>query len=183
MARSEARVALRGATARQSAPPRGGGQPIASNRPPAGAAFAYETAIVAMDEQWARIDALDSKAGIILAADGVLFGLLFTKGVSVLKSQGWVAGVILGLLGLSFVLALASILTRNFDRAPAPRTVADLSGYDADWLRWMFLPNVLDAYDVNKGKVQGKARLLAGAIFTLLVSVLTMGTYLIVSVA
>ena len=45
--------------------------------PPHGASFAFDNAAKALDEQMGRIESLDAKAGVLLAADGVLAGLLF----------------------------------------------------------------------------------------------------------
>lgn len=42
---------------------------------PEGASFAYAVAIAALDEQLRRIEALDTKAGILMAVDGVIAGL------------------------------------------------------------------------------------------------------------
>ena len=47
---------------------------------PQGASFAFDNAAKALDEQLGRIESLDAKAGILLAADGVLAGLLFATG-------------------------------------------------------------------------------------------------------
>jgi hypothetical protein len=45
--------------------------------PPKEADFAFDNASKALGEQLQRIEALDAKAGILLAADGVVVGLLF----------------------------------------------------------------------------------------------------------
>lgn len=44
---------------------------------PAGAEFAYEVGVRALESQSRRVDSLDTKAAVILAVDGVLAGLLF----------------------------------------------------------------------------------------------------------
>lgn len=43
---------------------------------PLGAPFAFEMALRSLDEQLERINALDTKAGVLIAADGVIVGLL-----------------------------------------------------------------------------------------------------------
>ena len=45
---------------------------------PEGSGFAFEMSLRALDEQLRRIEALDSKAGILIAADGILAGLLLS---------------------------------------------------------------------------------------------------------
>lgn len=42
--------------------------------PPQGASFAFDNAAKALDEQMGRIESLDAKAGVLLAADGYLLG-------------------------------------------------------------------------------------------------------------
>ncbi len=47
------------------------------NEIPQSAAFAFDIAREALAEQLARTDSIDSKAGILLAADGLLAGLIY----------------------------------------------------------------------------------------------------------
>jgi hypothetical protein len=46
---------------------------------PRGASFAYAVAEQSLDEQLGRIEALDAKAGIVIATNGVLAALLFGR--------------------------------------------------------------------------------------------------------
>ena len=50
---------------------------MVDQRAPQGASFAFDNAARSLDEQLGRIESLDAKAGVLLAADGVLAGLLF----------------------------------------------------------------------------------------------------------
>ncbi len=53
--------------------------------------FAFENAAKALHEQLGRLESLDAKAGVLLAADGVLAGLLFAtdSGRSFRAPSGW----------------------------------------------------------------------------------------------
>jgi len=64
----------------------------------------------ALDEQLRRIEALDAKAGILVAADGVLGGLLFgagsvirnaPRGVAISASVALIASLVLALLAFA----------------------------------------------------------------------------------
>jgi hypothetical protein len=65
---------------------------------PPGASFAFDAGIRTLDEQLHRIDALDTKAGVLLAAAGVLSGFLLADRSSLAqapKAVGMTAIVVL----------------------------------------------------------------------------------------
>jgi hypothetical protein len=147
-----------------------------TSRTPRGATFAYETATSALGEQLRRIDALDSKAGLLLAAASVLAGLLWSDGPS--RPESSVAlSIVTILVTLSLLAAVLALSSRKYLIAPRPEVVAELAAADADRIRWHLIGNVLEAVEVNRDRIQFKARLLTFGQVTLLVSILVLGGY------
>jgi hypothetical protein len=152
--------------------------PEAKPMPP-GSSFAYEVGVSSLEEQRKRIDALDSKAGVTLAAAGVFAGFVF-RGDTLLRGAPPVigaAGAIL--LVLSMLGALFAFADRRYRIAPAPEAVAAMMSFPDDWLRWRFLGNVLEAVEVNRGKLSVKARWLTAAQTALLAAVMVIGGYFV----
>jgi hypothetical protein len=147
--------------------------------PPQGASFAFDNAAKALDEQMGRIESLDAKAGVLLAADGVLAGLLFaTDSVLTQAPRALGVSVTISLL-FSILLALLAFSTRKYETAPTPEAVISLMEQGGDaWLKWRFLGNVVVALTINRGKLERKARLLSSAIGFLFIVVLLLGGYL-----
>ena len=85
---------------------------------PEGAGFAYDVGIRAIDEQLRRIEALDSKAGILIAADGVLVGLLLGGRSLLGRIPALASGLGLALVLASLLLALLSFAGRQYSSAP-----------------------------------------------------------------
>jgi hypothetical protein len=103
---------------------------------PQGATFAFDIAHGALDKQLSRIDSIDTKAGVLLAADGILAGLIVARG-SVLETAPWWIAVpaIISIL-LSFGATLRALAGRSYEIAPTPEEVARLSGASERWIRW-----------------------------------------------
>jgi len=93
---------------------------------PAGASFAFERSVKALAEQLARIEALDGKAGILIAGGGVLAGLLFGRGSLLVDAPRWMVGIAAIALTGSLVLGLLAFWTRRYDVAPRPEALAQL---------------------------------------------------------
>lgn len=157
---------------------------ISDQQPPIGATFAFDNAKYALEEQLQRIEALDAKAGVLLAADGVLAGLLFATS-SVLFQAPRVIGIGVAVsLFLSLLFALLALLARKYEIAPSPPAVVGLMEQgDENWLKWRFLGNLLVALDINRNKLVVKARVLIAAIASLGIVVLMLGAYLIYALA
>jgi hypothetical protein len=149
---------------------------------PAGSGFAYEVAIRALDEQLHRVETLDSKAGILIAADGLIVGLLQTPRSSLSEAPSAIAVVVLGAVIGSLLFALISFSVRRYDLVPSPRAVIRFMERNQPWLRWRFLGNLLDAIDTNHDKIETKARWLVAAGAGLFAAAAVMGGYLIYAV-
>ena len=147
--------------------------------PPQGALFAFGNAAKALDEQLGRIESLDAKAGVLLAADGVLAGLLFaTDSVLIHAPRALGVAITVSLL-FSILLALQAFSTRKYETAPTPEAVIGLMEQVLDaWLKWRFLGNVVVALTINRSKLERKARLLSSAIGFLFIVVILLGGYL-----
>lgn len=145
---------------------------------PAGAGFAYASSLRSLDEQLRRIEALDTKAGILLAADGVLAGFLFTRGSILLEAPEWIGIFAATAVLISMTLALLGFATRNYTTAPRAQAIARRASAPQAWLEWRSVPNVLRAIDANALNLVRKARLIGLSVLSLLVGVLTTGAYL-----
>jgi hypothetical protein len=144
---------------------------------PKSASFAFEIATISLREQIQRVDALDTKAGILLAADGIAATLVFNR--NALPTATPTAIILVS--GLAVLTSLASTLisfvNRNYALAPTPEVVTGLADTPEDWIRWRMIGNLLEALDVNRAKLRQKARFLTGGQFALLVGLVVMGGY------
>jgi hypothetical protein len=146
---------------------------------PPGSSFAYDVAVFSLEEQRKRIDALDSKAGVTLAAAGVFAGFLF-RGDSLLRGAPSAVGA--GgsiLLVLSMLAALLAFANRRYRIAPAAEAVAGMMSFPDEWLKWRFLGNLLEAVEVNRAKLSDKTRWLTAAQAALLAAVGVIGGYFV----
>jgi membrane protein YdbS with pleckstrin-like domain len=146
-------------------------------RVPEGASFAYDVGARSVDEQLRRTEALDTKAGLILASDGVLAGFVFSSD-SLLRTAPRAVGVLVGvLILLSITMALLAFWNRRYESAPSPEQLVRLMAADEAWLKWRFLSNVLNALKTNRRKLDRKAALLTCALVSLIAAVWTLGGY------
>jgi hypothetical protein len=148
---------------------------------PDGAPFAYNVAGAALDEQLRRIEVLDSKAGILIAADGVLAGLLFGRLSLILAAPRALSAIVVGLVVISLLLGLIAFANRRYRTAPHPAAVLRLMAAPEAWLRWRFLGNLQGALLENEGKLTWKARYLTAAQVSLFVGVALGGYFILES--
>jgi len=154
---------------------------MAGGGTPQGATFAFDVALRSLEEQLARIDALDSKAGILLATDGIIASLVMGRGTILSVAPTGIVLAIAAPVLLSLIAALVALLTQNYAIAPEPRHVAALVDAPTDWIRWRFLGNTLEAVDKNREKLRWKAQALTLGQFALLVGLTIFGGYFLVS--
>lgn len=145
--------------------------------PPRSARFAYDVARHALMEQLARIDSLDQKAGIVLAAGGIVGGLVLASGSRLEAFPSWLAILIVVTLVASLLGSLIALTNRRYELAPTPERVASLAGADEDRLRWMFIGNLLEAVELNRAKLRTKSRWLTASQAVLFVTILQLGAY------
>ena len=146
---------------------------------PQSASFAFDVAVRAVDEQLARIDSLDSKAGILLAADGVLAGLIFVSGGVVAIAPIGLALIVSVTILLSLMCTVVSFADREYLARPRPETVAPLAAAPEDWIKWRLMGTVLRAVETNRARLRSKARWLTLGQAALLVTLLSLGSYFI----
>jgi hypothetical protein len=149
--------------------------------PPPGTDFLFDRAVRGLDDQMRWIDALDTKAGVLVAADAVIAGLVLTRDSLLLQGPSWVAVAVAGLLLISLVLALLSFSTRRFELAPsAASLLPDVNaGETAAQMRWRALADVLEALEINEPKVGQKANLLFVSAYILTLAVGVLGGYFV----
>lgn len=82
----------------------------------------------------------------------------------------------------SLVLGLLAFWTRRYDVAPRPEALAQLMVASEEWLKWRFIPNVLDALAVNRRKLALKLAFLTWALACLIAAVVLLGGYFIYAV-
>lgn len=144
---------------------------------PRSASFAFDIATRSLDEQLHRVEALDTKAVGLLAADGLLVGLVLGPHGLLAAAPPWLAiAAGIGLI-VSLGCALAAFANRGYLLAPEARTIALLASAPEDWIRWRVIGNVLDAIDANRRQLRQKARVLSVAQLILLVALGLVGGY------
>jgi hypothetical protein len=146
---------------------------------PSGAPFAFEIARRALDEQLERINALDTKAGVLIAADGVIMGLLAGERSVVTRAPSWTGIIVLATIGVSLILSLLAFTTRRYETAPRPEAVIRLMAAEPGWLRWRFLDNMREALRNNREKLRIKTRFLSASLTSLIAGSTLLGGYLI----
>jgi hypothetical protein len=136
---------------------------------PPGGGFAFDNACRTLERQHRDIDSLDTKAGLLLAADGVLVGLLAGNGPLLVDRPVGIAGV--ALVAVSAGSALVGIWPRQFGAAPEPRKFAEATVVSMDEepdLKWEFIGNVLEAVEGNRPRLTRKVHFLRAASASLL---------------
>lgn len=143
--------------------------------------FAFANAVRVLDGQNARVDAIDTKAGILLAADGVLAGFLVTVDSLLLKGPACLATVVVLGVFASAVAALGAFWPRTYQTAPVARRVAEMAAKEPtaedDGIGWTFIGNVLESVDHNKRVLGQKVWTLrfAGAALVVALLLLSIG--------
>jgi hypothetical protein len=155
---------------------------LAQRHVPRGASFAYRVAERNLDEQLGRIEALDSKAGILMATDGVLAGLLFGHSSLLVSMPKPVGAVTALLVGSSLLLALLAFVNRRYRTALRAESVMRLMAFDEDWLRWRFLGSLQVALEENDAKLRWKTLWLSSALFALIASITLLVGYFVYAV-
>ena len=140
-----------------------------------GRGFVYTEASKALDQQMGWIDALDNKAGVLLATNGVLVGLTVTSNI-LSEAHPAVAALLVCLVLLSLIASALSFATRNYEIAPRVEDLADSMDTSTEsQLRDGALASIIEALAVNEPKVDQKARFLSAAGALLLVGAVLFG--------
>lgn len=127
------------------------------------------------------IDALDTKAGILLGAGGLIAGLLITAESPLQAAPAWLAVTTSMLLLGSIGIGLVAFAVRRYETAPNLQSLVSMIDLgDREYLEWVALPEVLKALDINEAKVSAKATLLFYGQTALLAALLLFGGYHVV---
>ena len=153
---------------------------MASNVP-AGASFAYAVALRTLDEQLRRIEALDTKAGVLIAADGLVLVLIAGGDPPLRGAPASVLVAILAAVTSSLIAALLSFTTRRYETAPNADAAIHLMTAAPTWLEWRFLGNMQDAIRANRRKLRTKTRFLSAALTALIAGAAFLGGYSLLS--
>lgn len=152
---------------------------VSSTALPTGASFTYNVGRDTLETQSRRAEALDTKAGVLLAIDAVMVGLAYgSQSDQVLKLGWWGAAAATAIL-TSFLIALIAFANRRYRTAPAFAAVLPRMANSEDWLRWRFLGNLQEAIEINRRKLNWKSRLLTLALLLLFGHIAILGGYLI----
>lgn len=148
-------------------------------QPPPGAAYAYEVAQRSLDDQLRRIEAQDSKAGVLIAGAGIFAGFLFSGDTFLAEAPQWLLALAAGLISLAVICALLAFLNQHYITAPAAVAVARFALRDELWLKWRFLGNLHGALEWNRRKLDRKTRFLTVAQALLIAAVAVVGGYFV----
>jgi len=152
---------------------------VAEDGNASGTSFLYDSALKGLEEQWVWIDALDTKAGILLGAGGVVAGLFFARRSILWFAPTWLGVAVAVVLLVSLALALLSFATRRYERAPDLEALVGSDERTEAALKAEELPHLLLALSINEPKIALKASLLFYSGLTLLVSVALFGAYFV----
>ena len=133
-----------------------------SPSPPPGADFAYSLARQHLEAQLRRIDELDRKLGVAIAAATALLIALarIYSPESMSHPDAWFSANALLAGVVALLLSLIGFLVRKYEEAPDPARIAAYVGDAPSQIRWQALPAVLKAIADNQVKLQWKGRLL-----------------------
>ncbi len=149
---------------------------------PRGIAYAHQAASKSYDDQMRWIDALDTKAGILMAADGAIVSLVVTGDSVLLIAPKLIQIAAPGLLFISLVFALLAFSTRRYEIAPdLEPLVRQMQHLDDDGLRWIALEGLVNAVEVNESKMNAKAEHLFFSAVALLMAILVLAGFFIYS--
>jgi hypothetical protein len=149
---------------------------------PRGVGYAHDAALKAYDDQMKWIDALDGKAGILIAADGVIAGLIMIRESVLGRAPALLAIGVATLLLTSLVLAILAFSTRAYEIAPdIDSLLPQMSLLDDLSLKSIALKGFVTALDINESKVERKAALLFYSAITLLGAITLFGSYFVYS--
>lgn len=147
---------------------------------PLGIGYTHDAASKAYDDQTGWIDALDTKSGILMAADGVIAGLILSTDSALTQAPKTVGIADSALLFTSLVLALLAFGTRKYEVAPdVDQLLSRMHHLDDQGLQWVALQGIVNALDVNESKVARKANFLFYSGAALLVAVLVLAGYFV----
>lgn len=147
---------------------------------PQGVGYTHDAALKAYDDQMKWIDALDGKAGILMAADGVIAGLILTENSILAHSSRGFAITVTILLLASLVLAILAFSTRAYETAPdVDQLIPQMQHLDDQSLKWIALNGFVRALDVNEFTVERKAELLFYSALALLGTIVAFGGYFV----
>ncbi len=149
---------------------------------PDGSGFAYDVARQDLADQLARIEALDTKTGIFLAAGGAFAGFLFGADSLLREAPPTVFVAVAALVIAALLLSLLAFGNRHYRTAPTPQAAVRLMAAPEQWLRWRFLGNLMEAIEINHTKIERKARLLSAAILCLFLAVMVAGASLVTTI-
>ncbi len=152
---------------------------MAQTNVPPGAELAYEVAREALTDQLRRIEAQDSKAGILIAAAGVFGGFIFSSDSLLRPVSTWMSVMAGAMVIAALVCALAASMNQRYVTAPDEVELARFAARGGSWLKWRFIGNVLAAVDWNRKKLDRKTRLLAVAQTLFMFAVLIVGGYFV----
>lgn len=149
-------------------PPASPPRPITPPAPPAGVGFVYQEAAAALAGQRQDLNALDTKAGVLIGATAAAFGLIATNGggaLSLFARHPALETLSLFVLALALLCLVLAVLVRSNIEYPHVPTLITLAGLEADQIKTLSLDALGRAWEHNRSLILRKSRwLLAGQV-------------------
>lgn len=143
----------------------------------------YEEAKYVLNIQLDQIDKLDTKAGLILGAGGVILTILLGEGSPVATSGTLINGVLLAgglLITLSLFFAIWALRVRHYTITPNPYVMrTEYVGRPLEAVKLQVLDNLVGAYQKNDGLIESKAKSVRRAWRFLAFGVIAIGLFFV----
>lgn len=141
----------------------------------------YEELTALLQRQNAHVDALDSKASIVIGFTAVVLGVAVTHPDTMIVSQAMATAI--GLAAASFASALRAFWVRSFATLPEPRRFyEEFAVREVDETQLLLCNLAADAFERNEPHVRSKILwlktsllFLAGAVAAVLIAFYTGG--------
>jgi len=127
-----------------------------------------------------QADALDTKAGALVALHALAAGLVATTADRFRGSARWVVIATIGGLIVSGTFAVAAFLTRRYDRRPAPETMWRFGDWQEDEIILRLISTRFDALETNQVLLAKRGRSIIWSLTVLSVVALVVATSAII---
>ena len=150
---------------------------------PAGTRLVWEQAEKRLDAQMRQADALDTKAGALVALHALTAGLVATTAERFQGASRWILVVVITGLLVSGGLAIVGFLIQRYDRRPAPQTMWTFGEWQEEQILLRLISTRFDALNTNQALLTKKAKFILRSLTLLSVVALVVATTAIIGLA